>query len=374
MADRALKDSGKRIRWVDILRFLGMTLIYWGHLGTSEGVTLYIFAHHVPLFFFISGFFASLSPAEGSFFRFLWKKVRSLILPYLFFSALFYALQLAVGQLRFSQLPSALLVSAAGVRNQVPGPLWFFTCLFIVAIVFELIKRIMSAVFGNAKMGGFFSVLAALLLFLVGICFLGHEPTQDPLWFWNADSAFIYILYYALGALLFPLMKEWNFKGKTFSGKVFFLVFFVLSAAFAVFFLVKGADLSAWVSSFFMPFGTRWFPGEAFFELYALFVAMILIYFELSLARLLDLVPGISRFLAYVGKDSLYHCGNELIVKYFGRLAISALGLTGFFSNDFSLLFYSILCLIVLTFTLNLIERLLLAPVFGTGRIHFPHH
>ena len=78
MGNTASGTKKERIAWVDILRFLGMTLIYWGHLGTSGNVTLYIFAHHVPLFFFISGFFAGLLPAEGSFFQFLWNRAPSI--------------------------------------------------------------------------------------------------------------------------------------------------------------------------------------------------------------------------------------------------------------------------------------------------------
>ena len=39
----------------------------------------------------ISGFFATLLPKEGSFLRFLWKKVRGIIFPYIFFTILFYA-------------------------------------------------------------------------------------------------------------------------------------------------------------------------------------------------------------------------------------------------------------------------------------------
>ena len=350
-----MKRAGTRIEWVDILRFLGMVLIYWGHLGPGGNVTLYIFAHHVPLFFFISGFFSGTAPYEGTFFQFLWKKIRSLVFPYIVFTILFYALQLITGQMQFSSLPQALLVSAMGIRNRVPGPLWFFTCLFIVVVAFELLKRIVSVIFGKGKAAGVVSFLLALVLFAVGICFLGHEPAQDPQWIWNVDSAFVYIFYYAVGALVFPLLKRMRLRAG-------FFIFFALSAAFAVLTLLRGEFITNYVRAALRT--------DYLFEIYAAISALILIFFEIGIAKLISLIPGIRRFLAYVGKDSLYHCGNELIIKFFGGMGIAALGLNGFLKNDLALLLYSLICLIVLTFTLNLLERLLLGPLFGTGRLN----
>ncbi|MBR2696639.1 MAG: acyltransferase family protein [Parasporobacterium sp.] len=367
MSSRMVTDN-QRIAWVDILRFLGMTLIYWGHLGVSDNITLYIFAHHVPLFFFISGFFAGLSPAEGSFFRFLWKKIRSLVFPYIFFTILYYAVQLIMGEMVFRDLPKALLVSAEGIRNQAPGPLWFFTCLFVIVIAFELIKRICSAIFGRGKAGGVLAFLLAVVLFVVGICFLGHEPAQDPRWIWNVDSACVYIFYYALGALLFPLINRWKYNRRSGAGKFFFFLCFGLSVLFAVFTCFRGAAFTETVRSFLSKLLPGNIFGGALFEIYALVSALILIFMELCIARIISLIPAIGRFLAYVGKDSLYHCGNELIIKYFGRIALFTLGLNVVFQNDLLLLLYSIVCLIVLTFTLNLLERLVLGPLFGTGR------
>ncbi|MBR3241193.1 MAG: acyltransferase family protein [Parasporobacterium sp.] len=362
-----------RIAWVDILRFLGMTLIYWGHLGPSDNVVLYIFAHHVPLFFFISGFFAVRERKE-SFLSFLWRKIRSIVLPYIFFTILYYGLSLANGSLTLSSLPAALLTSAKGVRNDVPGPLWFFTCLFVVTLIYELIHRLAACI---AREKGKTAVAfgLAVVVYLCGILLLGHEPAQDPAWIWNVDSACVYIFYYALGALLFPTIRKWKFAEKKISGKVCFFVFFVISILFALFMLVDGVSFTSDVSALLnASFGRILIFGlvtiaDVVFEIYGLCCAVILIFMELCLARMIALMPGISRFLAYVGKDSLYHCGNELLIKYFGGLLISAAGLTVIYTNDILLLLYSILCLIVLTFTLNLLERLLLGHLFRNGAI-----
>ena len=143
-----------------------------------------------------------------------------------------------------------------------------------------------------------------------------------------------------------------------------FFVCFALSVGFAVLTILKGAEITAAVRESLSSLGKGLPFGDALFELYALLSALILIFLSVCLARMMSLVPGIGRFLAFSGKDSLYHCGNELIIKYFGSLAISALGLQAVLQNDWLMLLYSIVCLIVLTFTLNLIERLALSRLF----------
>lgn len=359
----------ERLAWADILRFLGMTLIYWGHLGPGDSVTLFIFAHHVPLFFFISGLFAGTAPSEGSFFRFLWKKIRSLVFPYLIFTILFYLLQLATGQISFSGLPAALLVSAKGIRNQVPGPLWFLTCLFVICILFELLKRILTAVFGDGMLRNILVFLLAAAIYLTGILFLGHEPAQDPRWIWNVDSAFIYIFYYALGALLFPAIRDWSFRKRKTGGRIFFFLCFFLSVLFAAFLLFRGVETTRLIREALTVSGLRF--ADALFELYGLLCALILIFMELCFASILALIPGIGRFLAFVGKDSLYLCGNEMIIKYFLGLLIPVLGLSALMRNDLFLLLYSLICMIVSVFTLDLLERLFFGRLFGTGQIEW---
>ncbi len=364
------RTNSKRIAWVDILRFLGMTLIYWGHMGPSDNVVLFIFAHHVPLFFFISGFFAG-NRNESSFFAFLWKKIRQIVLPYLVFTILYYALQLANGSLSVSALPAALLASAKGVRNEAPGPLWFFTCLFIVCVAYEVIRRFSNLLLKQDKAGKALSMGICVALYLIGILCLGHEPTQDPVWIWNVDSAFVYLLYFGLGALLFPLIRNWKFAKKKTAARAGFFVCFVLSVLFGLFMILSGARFTAGVSEALHSALASSVLSDALFEIYGLLCAVILIFMELSIARLISLIPGVGRFLAFVGKDSLYHCGNELLIKYFGGLLISAVGLQSIFLNDLGCLLYSMLCLIVLTFTLNLLERFLFGRLFRNGTLSF---
>ena len=65
--------------WIDWMKALGMLLIIWGHCF-PVGLTSFVYAFSVPLFFVISGY---LSKREESL-KVFWKKnFRSLIVPYL---------------------------------------------------------------------------------------------------------------------------------------------------------------------------------------------------------------------------------------------------------------------------------------------------
>lgn len=357
MTGRKLFSYNGRIAWVDILRFIGMTLIYAGHIVQGENTLVFIYAHHVPLFFFISGFFASAEPTDSSFGAFLIKKIRTVFLPYVIFTFIFYGFSLIVGELEFSELGRALIVSAAGIRNRVPGPLWFFTCLFVVSIAFEVIKRLLNLM-ENKRVGRALTLVTPVLFFIAGITLLPHEPTQTPMWIWNVDSAMVYILYYAIGAFAFPLIKGWKYSGQSTGAKGSLWICFATSLALAVYTLSGGAELINFLGMVL--------PAPVF-EIYAFVYAMILIFMEVMIARILALVPGVGTALAFAGKDSLYLCGNEMIIKYIMHALVSSIGLTALLGNDVLVFIYSIVCIFISVFSLNLIERLIFGRLFRTA-------
>ena len=51
-----------RISWIDTAKFIGIFCIYLGHFGTSAGRSYpFVFAFHVLLFFFLSGYLEYVS-------------------------------------------------------------------------------------------------------------------------------------------------------------------------------------------------------------------------------------------------------------------------------------------------------------------------
>lgn len=340
----------QRIRWADILKWAGMLLIYLGHLPVSENTYLFIFAQHVPLFFFAAGFFAKTEPREGSFFAFLWKKIRSLVIPYFLFSLLTILYMCIVGMRAWSAVPQMLLDMVVGIRNQTPAiQLWFLPCLFVISVFFELAKRIIRS--------KWFLALIVVALYVVGIFFLGHQPTTDPSWPWNVDSAFVYLLYYFLGALLFSFFNKWKYKRQKSGVKALWWILFLLSAAYEVLLLLKSVEISAYLNQTL---------GGTWFQVVNLFSTCLLLFFFVCLAKLLEKIPGVSAFLARVGKDSLYLNGNEMIFKNLFSLLFGALGLKQLvYGSDLSMLLFSFLLMVLLTFTINLLERLAFGKLFG---------
>ena len=341
------------VQWADILKWIGMLLIYMGHLPVSDNTYLFIFAQHVPLFFFAAGFFATLEPRDGSFWSFLLKKIRSILLPYAIFSILTILYFLIVKTRSFSEVPKMLLDTLMGIRNQTPAiQLWFLPCLFVISVFFEILKRIFRVKWILA--------VVAIALFAIGITCLGHQPTQDPSWFWNVDSAMVYFIYYYLGALLFPLFRDWKYGTKKAGVKALWWIFFLISLGYEVYLLFDSMRFSALL---------RGALGETGFMVANLISACVLLFCMTCLARLLEKIPGVGKFLAFIGKGSLYLNGNEMIFKGLFALLFGLIGIKGFvYQNDATMLMFCVLLMILLTFTVNLLEKLIFGKLFGNTR------
>ena len=46
-----------RVEWMDVFRGTGIILMIMGHIGFGDYFDIFIHAFHMPMFFFISGFF-----------------------------------------------------------------------------------------------------------------------------------------------------------------------------------------------------------------------------------------------------------------------------------------------------------------------------
>lgn len=140
----------KRIEWIDAAKGIGICLVVAGHAlpGNAIAATV-IWAFHMPLFFFISGLTAkpwrpgSLpSAAHG---------LANLVIPYIFFSVVSIALwTLSKGAIASGNAwQTALSQMAYGVAGPEDVmlynvPLWFFTCLFCVRLLFYAVTAAFS--------------------------------------------------------------------------------------------------------------------------------------------------------------------------------------------------------------------------------------
>lgn len=77
--------GSKRENWVDIAKGIGIVLVVMGHACCPKIPHGIIYSFHMPLFFFLSGFFISRQ-CKNDFYTYLKKNIKSLLLPYFYFN------------------------------------------------------------------------------------------------------------------------------------------------------------------------------------------------------------------------------------------------------------------------------------------------
>ena len=74
----------RRLEWVDRARGWGIILVVLGHTSTISAVNSWIYAFHMPVFFWLSGYLYT----GRSFLYTVKKRSLTLLVPYFFFGAL----------------------------------------------------------------------------------------------------------------------------------------------------------------------------------------------------------------------------------------------------------------------------------------------
>lgn len=137
-------SKNARTEWIDATKGLGIVLIVVGHIYSIRTPSLayvYIYSFHVPLFFFIAG--VTLRPGVGPLVSVVARKVRTLLVPYLWYSMLGYLIYLAgylmvqhrgisIPQFDYGLWPplAGILYGTIGEGRLINGPLWFVVALF----------------------------------------------------------------------------------------------------------------------------------------------------------------------------------------------------------------------------------------------------
>lgn len=190
----------ERVKWIDTARFLGIVSIYIGHIGSTAGLVYpYVFQYHVPLFFFISGCM-SVYDKERNMGKFLLKKVKRLLLPMWVFAVLSVVISIIQAGSGESLMDNLLLIAKGCVRNSfLAGSLWFLSCLFVTEVIFKLLSLLMNR---------WIVLAAAAVMHIISTVLMNPSPVLVPRWWYNVDSMFYYILYYAIGSVVYPSIEK----------------------------------------------------------------------------------------------------------------------------------------------------------------------
>jgi fucose 4-O-acetylase-like acetyltransferase len=291
----------QRIEWIDILKYFGFFFIYIGHFAEAAGrIYNFVFAFHVQLFFFISGCMETLN-RETSILKNVKKKFVTLMIPFYFFSLVSLALfaiqyNLSLGDIK----PQIFFLLKGIVRNTFIAAyqLWFLPCLFVTHIFFEFIKKIKNV---------FIMICICLTLFIISVKIPLFRP---PKWYYNVDSSLRYIIYFCLGYVIFPIINNLlMFKNRL--NKIIVYSTGGISFIYTAFYFFNKDIFKIFVS---VPYLSIVIPIIKVLIIIMFFIVLSFICRNISI-------------LAVIGKNTLYLCCNEMIVKMIVPSIIGMFGL-----------------------------------------------
>ena len=137
----------KRIEYLDIAKGIGILLVVLGH-NDFEVISVFIqrliYSFHMPLFFFLSGYFLNTAVP---FFVFLKKRFHSLLKPYLFTIFLIYFTSVSFEKMGFNTAIQRTVKSLYGSGYYLDWvQLWFLPHLFVVSLYAFLFITLVSNV------------------------------------------------------------------------------------------------------------------------------------------------------------------------------------------------------------------------------------
>ena len=125
----------KRIEYIDIAKGIGILLVVLGH-NDFEVISLFvqrlIYSFHMPLFFFLSGYFLNTAIP---FFGFIKKRFHTLLKPFLFTILLIYFTSVSFEKMGFNTAITRIVKSLYGSGYYLDWvQLWFLPHLFAVSL------------------------------------------------------------------------------------------------------------------------------------------------------------------------------------------------------------------------------------------------
>lgn len=195
----------RRIQYIDIAKGIAMICIVLGHLGNPQ-INRVVFTFHVPVFFFITGYFINTSLSVKDFIK---NKTRTLLCPYIFTCLAIIILatleyQVFMGSTAAKQAFWEWIYAAiygAGDSYSQPfyikaiGALWFLWATFWGSILMRVLLIVQSRAAGTR-------IIMVLVLFIAGYW------SRNLFWFpFSIQAGCCAVLFIYFG-YLFRISKE----------------------------------------------------------------------------------------------------------------------------------------------------------------------
>lgn len=181
-----MSNIRERREWIDRARGYALLMVVVGHMGIPI-VGKYITAFHIPLFFFLSGVTFRM---DNSFGDFLKKKVKRLLVPYLFMGIPLMASSIISRAIRGISDPREYVeVLWKFIVQRRYCTIWFLTCLFLLNIIFYLLVKVTH---DNYKI----IIAVSIILAALGLLYYNMGGVALP---WNIDVCLTALPFFAAG-------------------------------------------------------------------------------------------------------------------------------------------------------------------------------
>ena len=162
-------NKNGRIRYLDIARGIAIICIILGHLNNAH-INQVVFTFHVPVFYFITGYFLGKKSSVKAFIR---QKARSLLVPY-WITCLFVILFSCIKSLAAGDVQEVIKVAGRWIFASVYGAGDSYTTPFVIpqiGAIWFLLASFWGSVFLRLtlEMKTNKRIVTILLLFVVGI-------------------------------------------------------------------------------------------------------------------------------------------------------------------------------------------------------------
>lgn len=167
---------------IDIAKGIAIVLVVWGHilLNTIGKYSYFISLVHMPVFYFISGFFLIKELNNNSFKEITQKKVVRLLVPYVIWSLISFVVNIGMIFIRLKEISIEIIWNEAFDIFVYSRSVWFLVELFIA------IEIIALSYFISEKLFGIIAIVIYSILFLL--------PINDYFAFYKYKWLFVFIL------------------------------------------------------------------------------------------------------------------------------------------------------------------------------------
>lgn len=311
----------ERIDFIDIYRGFGILFMIMGHVYFGSIFNKWIHAFHMPMFYFVTGYFYN---SKLGILDFTKKKARSLLVPYFVFCIICSLLFCAInGKLYWLEMLDIIWINNKG---WIPiGPMWYLTSLFIALIIFKLIDYV-----PNKYIKGAICAMISIFGCMVSTTIVFTLP-------WSMMAAFVSVVFLYVGSLVKQKKIDEFILNRMTQVKMFIL----LISLFILIFINGEINMREGIYAFIPLFYINAFLAICFFGCLSKWIWGSLINrFRLSISS-----------IKYIGENSIvFLCFNQILIFIFNNYVNININMLLYKIIE---LFMVLICCFILSVTIN---------------------